>query len=432
MSDSNMIDLLEDKHPVRVYKFVQHLDGTDWTLDALEKGFSHRTIKGWAWILQDQDVGTDHVHVLLWTHKEISPEILASWFALPGPQVQKVRGGKAAIKDELDYMRHQDRSSQDLGKVRYPDSAIHAIPGWDWLAFDREMDERRTLSGSGRQRSRNVEQAMSRGLSVRSALTRSTTTEARLRRARARYLLAQEPPLFRLAFYMYGNDALLVDAIGQGLAEALAGGHDGVFVTRNGVDEYDGERVLYWNTSMSQLVLGDGLQGAALVAALDVFPSRTSVNTRFGHTQLVHEFTVISGTRPYRSPESLLGGFREFLEAWMDHLAPAHLPVVVSVSADQLEVQVNARLLGKGTLDQYLTLGRFRMNLHQVLAYARGLPEKQRRAVERDATRRQVAPILEARDRVMEALAPSDSPAGESLPSSLAQLLAETGEEVAV
>ncbi|WJY83790.1 hypothetical protein CDUR_00100 [Corynebacterium durum] len=86
MSDSNMINLLEDKHPVRVYKFVQHLDGTDWTLDALEKGFSHRTIKGWAWILQDQDVGTDHVHVLLWTHKEISPEILASWFALPGPR----------------------------------------------------------------------------------------------------------------------------------------------------------------------------------------------------------------------------------------------------------------------------------------------------------------------------------------------------------
>jgi|GEM_PF-3543746 len=97
MSDSNMINLLEDKHPVRVYKFVQHLDGTDWTLDALEKGFSHRTIKGWAWILQDQDVGTDHVHVLLWTHKEISPEILASWFALPGPQVQDLLAGQEPL-----------------------------------------------------------------------------------------------------------------------------------------------------------------------------------------------------------------------------------------------------------------------------------------------------------------------------------------------
>ena len=97
MSDSNMINLLEDKHPVRVYKFVQHLDGTDWTLDALEKGFSHRTIKGWDWILQDQDVGTDHVHVLLWTHKEISPEILASWFALPGPQVQDLLAGQEPL-----------------------------------------------------------------------------------------------------------------------------------------------------------------------------------------------------------------------------------------------------------------------------------------------------------------------------------------------
>ncbi|WP_167149421.1 hypothetical protein [Actinomyces sp. ZJ308] len=431
MSDSNMIDLLEDKHPVRVYKFVQHLDGTDWTLDALEKGFSHRTIKGWAWILHDQDVGTDHVHVLLWTHKEISPEVLASWFALPGPQAQKVRGGKAAIKNELDYMRHQDRSSQDLGKVRYPDSAIRTVPGWDWLAFDREMDERRILSGSSRQRSRNVAQAMSRGLSVRSALTRSTTTETRLRRARARYLLAQEPPLFRLAFYMYGSDALLVDAIGQGLAEALAGGHDEVFVAKDGIDEYDGERVLYWNTSTSELVPGDDLRGAALVAALDVFPSRTPVSTRFGHTQLIHEFTVISGTQPYLRPKAPLGGFREFLEAMMNHLAPARLPVLVLVSTDELEVQVNAGLLDEGTFDQYLTLGRFRMNLHKVLAHARGLPEKQRRAVERDATRRQVAPVLEARDRVIGALTPSDSPAGESLPSALEHLLAEMGEEVA-
>ena len=86
------------------------------------------------------------------------------------------------------------------------------------------------------------------------------------------------------------------------------------------------------------------------------------------------------GTKPYRRPESLLSDFRELLEAMMDHLASASLPVI-PVSADELEALVNSGLLGEGTLNQYLTLRPFRMNLRQILSSAHDLPEKQRRAI---------------------------------------------------
>ena len=75
-----------------------------------------------------------------------------------------------------------------------------------------------------------------------------------------------------------------------------------------------------------------------------------------------------------------MSGFRELLETMMDHLASASLPVI-PVSADELEALVNSGLLGEGTLNQYLTLRPFRMNLRQILSSAHDLPEKQRRAI---------------------------------------------------
>lgn len=414
------IDLLADRRGVRVYKVTMHLPGTGWTLQHLRKGLEHRTIKGWAWILHDADLGTDHVHLVFWTHKEVPPDTLAEWFSVPTPQVQRVRGGKAGIADELRYMLHADESSAALGKVSYPDEAMHAVPGWDWRAFLDAITERRLLAGSPRQRTRTVEQRVADGLPVREALLVGGSTETRLRRLRAAWLVRQPAPRLRVTYYVHGPDRLVVEALARGLAETLAGCPEGVHHVGKNLDTYDGEPVIFWPNATAMVLFEAA--GRSIHGALAPLPSPSRMDSRYGITQLVHEHMVLSSTEPFQR-------FRDSLEMFYRSASSdprtdsyAHLPVIVPVSADELAVQVNEGVLGTGPFDQYAALGTFRANLHQVIDRARALPDDRRREVELRATRQQVAPVLRASDQVRYALCPQPS-----TDDSIEALMAEVG-----
>lgn len=414
------IDLLADRRPVRAYKLVMHLPGTGWTIHHLQRGLERRTIKGWAWILHDADLGTDHVHLVFWTHKEMPLDTLAEWFSVPTPQVQRVRGGKAGIADELRYMLHADEGSAALGKADYPNDAMRAVPGWDWRAFVDALTERRLLAGSPRQRTRTIEQRVADGLPVREALLVGGSTETRLRRLRAAWLVRQPAPRLRVTYYVHGPDRLVVEALARGLAETLAGCPEGVHHVGKDLDTYDGEPVIFWPNARA-IALFEAA-GRSIHGALSPLPSPSRLDSRYGSTQLLHEHMVLSSTQPFTA-------FRRSLEIVYNHATSdprtdsyAHLPVTVPVSADGLAVQVNEGVLGTGGFDQYVALGTFRANLHQVIDRARSLPDERRREVELRATRLQVAPVLQASDQVRFALCPPSS-----TDDSIEALMAEVG-----
>lgn len=347
-------------------------------------------------------------------------DTLAEWFSVPTPQVQRVRGGKAGIADELRYMLHADESSAALGKVDYPDEAMRAVPGWDWRAFLDAITERRLLAGSPRQRTRTIEQRVADGLPVREALLVGGSTETRLRRLRAAWLVRQPAPRLRVTYYVHGPDRLVVEALARGLAETLAGCPEGVHHVGKNLDTYDGEPVIFWPNATAMVLFE--VAGRSIHGALAPLPLPSRMDSRYGFTQLVHEHMVLSSTEPFQR-------FRDGLETFYRNASSdprtdsyAHLPVIVPVSADELAVQVNEGVLGSGAFDQYVALGTFRANLHQVVDRARALPDDRRREVELRATRQQVAPVLEASDKVRSALCPPPS-----TDDSIEALMAEVG-----
>lgn len=445
---ADVIDPLADRGPVRVYKLVQHLQGTSWSLDCLTRALDrYDSIKGWSWILHDADRGGDHVHLVLWTQVELQLNVLARWFSVPTEQVERVRGGKAGLADELAYMVHCDASSAELGKVPYPDEAMHAVPGWDWRVFLDTMMERRLLAGSSHQRRRTIEQRVNNGMSAREALLAGGSTESRLRQLRAVWLARQTPPNARTTFYVHGNDDRAVETIALGLATSLAGSGTSVFHVGTPFDKYDGERVVLWvnadlfvrdvfdkgvliDYDMVRSLLG----GVHMWELLEPVPRPALVNTKYGQSRLIHEHVILCGKRPLEEVRLGLGRLYS-IGQWDGRRIPtshnpvvdayAHIPIIVGVSADEIAVQVNEGVLGIGQYDHYRALGSFRMNIMKIMNQTHNLSDDQRRDVESRAIRAQVAPIIEAGSEVHEALLPS-------LVSdlSLDTLLAEVGKPV--
>lgn len=387
--------------PTRVYKLTQNVRNSRtgerlYSAEQLRRGLDRRTIKGWAYALHDQDVGDDHLQAVWWTEREVPVETQADWFDVPPQQIQRVRGGRAGLVNELRYLTHEDDAQQALGKVRYPDSAIQATPGWDWRAEVDEAMARRAESGSSRQRSRSVEAAMHTGQSVREARLRGGSVESRLRRMRAAYLAQASPPPLRIVYYLYGDDDLGCEALGRGLAGHLAGDHANVFVGGRSFDYYDGEPVIFWPNA-DPLAMMTGLGANGIFSLLRPLPERALVENRYGPTQLIHEHLVLAGrisAETFRAQLAMLYG-RLSLDPRRDSYV--HMPVLIPVAADSLAVQVNEGVLGEGPFEQYRQLGAFRLGLAEAMERVRFVePAPARAALERRIVSQQVEPIVAA------------------------------------
>ena len=429
------IDLLNSTAPVRAFQLTTHLK-SGYSVALLERGLAHKTIKGWVWILHDRDETTDNLHCVFWCERDPGLETLSRWFSLPSTQFDRIKRGKEGIAACVKYLLHDDEDSQAAGKARYQPSDLHAVPGWDWQEFLREMALKEALSGTSRQKSRGLVQQVASGeMSVREALRRGARSESQLRRLRAMYLAQQDPTAQRIAFYVYGEDYYAVQTLSRGLAEALAEGRSNVFEFISTFDLYDGEPVIHATIDdpfdFREPFGSDGERARAFVA---LFPSRTLIETRYGPSQLLHKHVVIAGCC---SPDyfqdrlaTLIAGWKDFYGRRSKPFVESYLPIILAVNADELAVQVNQGVLGEGAFEQYRSLGTFRMNLRNVIEQSRGLPEDERLTIESAAIKQNLAPALEARQAIIDATTVASSD-GESARAEIEQLLEEAGQRIA-
>lgn len=406
-------------NPVRVYKFAQFLTNSRtgelmFTLDMLKAGLAYRSIKGWSYVLHDKDDGVEpHYHVLFWTEKAFTPEQLGPWFGVPGHRIERVRGGRAGLVDEIQYQTHE-RTRQEDGKYPYPDSEIIASPGWDWRAEVTEVLARRAAgNGNGRRRSRAIDlEVREEGLSVREALRRGTSIPiGRLRRQRAAFLADQKSTEVRVNFYVHGTDALVAEALARGLATTLAAQGDGhVYTMRKGVDDYDGESVILVPNARPMRMTHSLQQDDAVVGGRELFdalatiPSGATIGTEFGPSQLVHRNVVMSGTEPFEKFRKELERFYSRVSANAEQDSYSHVPVIVPVSAEDFGVQLNRAFFDGGPYDEYVSLARVRNQLHSVLRSS-SLAVEGDDDVQRELLGRQFRVAIDAGDRVRDELA---------------------------
>lgn len=431
------IDLLNSTAPVRAFQLTTHLK-SGYSVALLEQGLAHKTIKGWAWILHDRDETTDNLHCVFWCERDPGLETLSKWFLLPPTQFDRIKRGKAGIGACLKYLLHDDEDSQAAGKARYQPSDLHAVPGWDWQEFLREMALKEALSGTSRQKSRGLVQQVASGeISVREALRRGARSESQLRRLRAMYLAQQDPTAQRIAFYVYGEDFYAVQTLSRGLAETLAEERSNVFEFTSTFDLYDGEPVIHATIDNPLSVLDSfGNDQECVRAFVALSPSRVPIATKYGPSQLLHKYVVICGRWLPEHFQAMLAKViaGEPNNPYSPHLhgsfVESYLPIILAVNADELAVQVNQGVLGEGAFEQYRSLGTFRMNLRNVIEQSRGLPEDERFAIESAAMRQNLAPALEARACVVDTTTVASSD-GESARAHVEQLLEEAGQRIA-
>lgn len=88
--------------------------------DTLKK---YKTIKQWAYILHDKDLGASpHYHIYLnFGNSSVDSKVVADWFGLQESQIEKVKGRKT---DALLYLTHGNDSQKN--KYQYSPDEVHA------------------------------------------------------------------------------------------------------------------------------------------------------------------------------------------------------------------------------------------------------------------------------------------------------------------
>lgn len=262
-------------------------------------------------------------------------------------------------------------------------------------------------------RSHSVEgRVLEEGMTVREALRQGGSAEGRLRRKRAAYLAQARPPQVRIDFYLHGPDSFACEALGRALASVLAarcGDRHYTALGRN-FNDYDGESVILWpNTDPLKMLhtfeaFDDDNCFNKLFAALNVLPEPSSIMTAHGCSQLVHQYLVMTGTRP---PSDFRGILKQVYSKCSDNAAvdsSAHLPIIIRVDTEAFDVQVSSVFLGgndQPPFDRYVTLERVRNRLREALRRVGALPDEgDREAAEYELMSRQVRAITAASDLV--------------------------------
>ncbi len=153
------------KHPINGEPLI--------TLDQIDDGLNHKSIKRYAFILHDKDTYTPeevnrekrkaseenrpanpsiiagalkppHYHIVVTTVDPITKagnsydvKTIAKWFGVQ-PQYVDVMRGHGAFLDGVEYLTHSSEKAQKAGKYRYNDDEVEA--NFDWRA---ELEKRK-------------------------------------------------------------------------------------------------------------------------------------------------------------------------------------------------------------------------------------------------------------------------------------------------
>ena len=421
--------LMKNGETARTIMFVIPTSGLDGTIDhqreELIRNLGERAqVKLWAFALHDRDdpeaggsgASGPHWQGVLQTSKDLPSARFESW--LPGCEpVRKLHGGKDALLSGVQYLTHEDQPE----KAQYPRSSVQASPGWDWQAELRERDLKAAGRSGGRGRTKVMAAVLDGDLTALEARRRGVSNERAVRIARHQYLAglgSGDLPAVRVNFYVelpsteHPSGVRLAEA----LARTLSADQRVYRVVADGVDDYDGEDVVlmpsnwrFW-AEMGYFVdwSRPGTLGGAreLLAVLGATPAPHTLSTRYGPTQLAHRHTVIIGTEPFEQFRSTLEtAYEQVIAANAREQSFLSVPVFVPVDADEFAVQTSTQFaLGRGELDQYAEVQRFRLGIADALERARRVEEPDRSQVIRQIEQRQTEPIRSVGTKVAEAI----------------------------
>ena len=302
---------------------------------------SHRMIKRWAYICHDKDVysaldeeqNAEHVagqvkpahwHIVLeMGTRQVEVGVIARWFGIAENFVETAKGAGAFL-DCVQYLTHERKEQQELGKRLYPDEEVKAN-----FEFREELDKRaENRAKYGRDMSlkeRLRMEVLLKGLTLRQVAIKYPYEYmqdfATLDRCRLKYLSKfAVMPERRINYYIEGAGGIGKGLISRALARALVDRNnllkdDEIFfevgANKTSFEGYDGQPVLIWNDCRASTLLEklDGRENVFNV--FDPHPADIQQNIKYGSIRLNNEINIVNSVESWKDfLDALAGEYR--------------------------------------------------------------------------------------------------------------------------
>lgn len=387
--------------------------------DNLER---YKTFKEWAWVIHDKDIYTQdaidemnatlrneakkvhgltdeaaiaqyvgnnvwaklgdkkgvHLHIVVKTNTPLEIWKIAEWLGVPEHLVHIVKG-KGALLDCTEYLTHEDKKQQQLGKIRYDDSEIHvseSFKDWRERLDARQIQEAKYGKGKTPVQKYIIDVAKY-GKTLLQCKREMDTNDyidnlSKLQKARHEYLKTAPLPNTRITFYVCGKGGEGKGVCCRLLARALCPDMDdmnSIMFPFGGAgvsfDSYDGQPVIIYSDMRAVDFMAVGRK-ETLTAALEPHPHEDvgEVNIKYGSVKLVHKFNIINGIEPYEDFIKALAGEYTDKAGRQHHAEKSNLeqfyrrvPVIIPINGDYFDILVNTGVF-KGTweYDTYMSI----------------------------------------------------------------------------
>lgn len=371
------------------------------TMQQIEEGLSHKTIKRYALILHDKDRYTEedvllerkvaqkegrqpdpgimvgnlkppHYHVVFTTvdsdtgaGNTISVDTVAKWFGIQ-PQYVQVMRGHGAFLDGVQYLTHETPKEQAKGKHRYDDSEVEASFGFDWRTELNKRTAERAARGveySNLDKFNKMYYEIYHGIKNLSECEKENPIlfmkyRDRFEEAAHYHIVDMNPPNTRLSFYIEGDGGGGKGALSKALARGLFPeikndnelffevGADGV-----GFQKYQGQPVLIWHDRRACDLLKELHDRGNVFNVFDPHPTTQQQNIKYGAVSLINKVHIVNSVQSSWE-------FLEFLAGDEDkNQSYRRFPFLLKIEPDQIRFAVN-KGVAEGT-GQYKDYDRF-------------------------------------------------------------------------
>lgn len=287
----------------------------------IKQCIEHKSIKSYAYIRHDKDAYTaddekngykagepkpPHWHIVLRCDNAIEIETIAKWLDIPQQYID-VPKGKGAFLDCVAYLTHEGEKEQAKGKHLYADEEIKANFDFRTELIQRE-EKKLKYNGDLSPKDQMRYDVLYGGKTLRDCRKADHLAYMNdcqtLEKLRHRYLTEVAPmPSFRINFYIDGDGGMGKNTAAKLLAKVLCPNDEKPYfeVGATGVafQHYDGEKVVIWNDKRASGFIADfGREG--VFDMLDMHPSDSVQNVKYGSTRLINEFNIINGVDSYK------------------------------------------------------------------------------------------------------------------------------------
>lgn len=242
---------------------------------------------------------------MLKTDTAIEVETIARWLNIPENQID-VPKGKGAFLDCVQYLTHESDTEQAKSKYRYADEEVKA--NFDWRGELNKRIERKLKYGQDLdQKNRIRYDVLYHGKTLKDCRNEDRLNYLddcqTLEKLRHRYLteVAQVPTL-RINFYIDGDGGVGKNTAAKILAKSLFSDLEKPYFVVGGTgvafQQYDGEPVVIWNDKRASGFIAD-FGREQTFDILDMHPSNSVQNIKYGSIKLINSFNIINGIEPY-------------------------------------------------------------------------------------------------------------------------------------